>query len=228
MKARFGLLSKLLRAGPDRPTRLHDGRGNLVSPGRLLRNGPRAAGSGLLRLLLGRWPVRPWFSYDATRAIAEHLTPRSVVLEYGSGRSTLWLARRCAHVYSVEDSPEWHALVQRLLQQHTIANVTYGLRADPASYAGFPEDPTARFDLVIVDGSHRLACVRAALPRLQAGGMLYIDNTDGDLDAAEALVGEQVRQAGGVLQRYTDFAPAQLYVSQGLMYLSPKDSPRYT
>lgn len=218
MSRPLGILEKLLRAAPDRPTRLHDGKGHRVSWSRLLRNGPQALLSGMLRLLFQIWPERPWISYDAASRIAQHLHPGSVVLEYGSGRSTIWLARRSGHVYSVEDSPAWHQRVQALLQSHQLANTTYALLTDRERYVNFPDQPTMQFDLIIVDGSHRTECVRAAVGRLLPGGMLYIDNSDGDLHDAEQIVAAAAEHEHGQLSFYTDFAPTQLYVSQGLLY----------
>ncbi|MDZ4721735.1 MAG: class I SAM-dependent methyltransferase [Roseiflexaceae bacterium] len=221
MRRSIGFLAKLLRAAPDRPTRLHDGKGNRVSIRRLIRNGPQALISGLLRLLFQIWPERPWISYDATTRLARHLNPNSVVLEYGSGRSTIWLARQSDHVYSIEDSPAWYQRVQGLLHDHRLANTTYSLQTTPDDYINFPNQPGLLFDLIIVDGSHRTACVQAAIGRLQPGGILYIDNSDGDLRDAEQIVAAMAEREHGQLCFYTDFVPTQLYVSQGLLYQRP-------
>jgi Methyltransferase domain len=222
----FTLIDRIVRAGPDRPTRLHDAKGNFVGWRRALLNGPRALASGIGRVLLRRWPERPWYSYAAADRIAAHLGADSRVLEFGSGRSTIWLARHAGHVMSVEHNPEWHALVTDLLRARGLTHVTYLLRVEQDQYLAVLDEPPAQFDLIIVDGAHRVACAKAGLPHLRPGGLLYIDNTDGELAEAERAVAAFAAQHGGALTYYTDFAPTQMYASQGLMYRHPPDHSR--
>lgn len=226
MSKPFTLIDRIVRAGPDRPTRLHDAKGNFVGWRRALLHGPRALASGIGRVLLGRWPERPWYSYAAADRIAAHLRADSRVLEFGSGRSTIWLARHAGQVLSVEHNPEWHALVSALLQQRGLTHVTYLLRTNQEQYLAVLDEPSAQFDLIIVDGAHRIACTMAALPHLRPGGLLYIDNTDGQLAEAERAVAEFGERHGGTLTYYTDFAPTQMYASQGLMYHHSPDHSR--
>ena len=49
----------------------------------------------------------PWWPYDATAWIDEHLPPQARVFEYGGGGSTLWLHDHGAVVTVVEHNTAW-------------------------------------------------------------------------------------------------------------------------
>jgi predicted O-methyltransferase YrrM len=145
------------------------------------------------------------------------------VVEFGSGMSTLWLARRAGFVLSVEDDAGWHDAVQAKLSRHRLGNVRLELRGerDYADLSGFPD---RYFDFALVDGSARHDCVVAALAKLKPGGWLYLDNTDkdmtrpgGDLRRAEAALLDAVDASGGDVRTFVDFAPGNFFVEQGML-----------
>jgi SAM-dependent methyltransferase len=214
------LAIKLLAGAPDRRTRFHDATGQLTPIGRILRNAPRGLATAVLRLALGRLPVRPWLSYDAQDLIEAHLTSESRVLEFGSGMSTRWFAARAGRVVSIENSPEWHQRIRSALPQRD--SITYRLAEGEAAYTAIPDGES--FDLILVDGRWRDRCVENALDRLRPKGILYLDNADkgssvdsGDVPRAVALIEEAAERNGWRLQRFTDFAPAVFFAQAGLL-----------
>ena len=214
------LFTKLIAGAPNRRTRFHDATGTRVPLSRLVRNGSRGLGGAILRVLLGYRPRRPWISYDAQALMARHLTPASRVLEFGSGMSTLWFAGQAGAIVSVEHHPEWYAKVKGMLPQGRA--IDYRLASDPATYCDVADE--AGFDLVLVDGRFRDQCVAAGLKVLQPGGILYLDNSDhalddndGDVPRAVALMEDAARQNGWRLQRFTDFAPTMFFAQAGLL-----------
>jgi hypothetical protein len=208
-----------------RKTRLHDELGRRVPLSRLLRNGPRAALTGVLRLALGRRPPIPWISYDAQRLLARFLTRESEVLEFGSGMSTLWYARKAGHVTSIEDSRDWYAGMERRLGG--LGNVDYHFAGHPAAYVS--EAPDKLYDLIMIDGSWRDRCAEFAIAHLKPGGTIYLDNSDkgadprntGDTPRARRLLLEFAATHGLPSREFTDFAPTQLFVQRGLMVGPP-------
>jgi hypothetical protein len=144
-----------------------------------------------------------WWSYKAIDATQAHLDRRggqARVFEYGSGASTAWLARRAGEVTSVEHDEGFAEFLRPLLPEQGV-----DLRVVPAEPSPDPATPSRRrghagldfaryvhaiddvpgeFDLVVVDGRARVACVRAALPRLAPGGLVLLDNADRDEYAA--------------------------------------------
>ncbi len=214
------LFTKLIAGAPNRRTRFHDATGTRVSLSRLMRNGSRGLGGAILRVLLGYRPQVPWISYDAQALLARHLTPASRVLEFGSGMSTLWFAGRAGAIVSVEHHPEWYAKVKGMLPQGPA--IDYRLASDPAAYCAVADE--AGFDLVLVDGRFRDQCVAVGLKVLRPGGILYLDNSDhalddydGDVPRAVALIEAAARQNDWRLQRFTDFAPTMFFAQAGLL-----------
>jgi predicted O-methyltransferase YrrM len=106
-------------------------------------------------------------------------------VEFGSGRSTAWFARRLARLTSVEHDPGWHEKVKADLERGGIGNVDYrfvpaeppGAPADRPRYAAVLDDfPDGSLDLVVVDGHYRDACLALAPPKLKPGGLLLVDD----------------------------------------------------
>jgi hypothetical protein len=215
---------KLIAGAPERKTRLHDQLGRAVPLSRALRNGPRALATGMARILLGWRPERPWISYDAQRVIAAFLGPDREVLEFGSGMSTMWFARKAGHVVSIEDDEAWHAAVGERLR--AFGNIDYRFSADRPSYVALAPDKA--YDLIMIDGSWREDCAEFAIRHLKPGGMIYLDNSDkadegtktGDVPSACATLIAFAERTGSTTLEFTDFAPTQLFVQRGLMVRS--------
>src|SRR3954468_23735851 len=66
----------------------------------------------------------PWFSYAANDYLSQWLKPEMTAFEFGSGGSTLFLAKHVKSVRSVEDNPKWYELVSKRLQEKHISNAT--------------------------------------------------------------------------------------------------------
>lgn len=183
---------------------------------------PRALGSGILRLVTGRLPQRPWISYDAQRVIAAFLASRPVprVIEFGSGQSTRWYAERCAELISLEADPGWYRKIAAQLAGYTC--VDYRLASTFEEFTS--PSVTGKFDLVMIDGPWRDDCVALALDHLADEGLLYLDNSDKSANPCEGDVPEARRrlidfagQTGRAWREFTDFAPAQFFAQRGLL-----------
>jgi len=146
----------------------------------------------------------PWWTYQATDAVAEFLARldgRARAFEYGSGASTVWLARRAGSVDAVEHEAGWAARVRELLAS------TPGLRCEPTVHvpavpltprplvaSGAPsgqgmefsgyvhaiDDVEGDFDLVLVDGRARADVLLHVLDRVRPGGMVLLDDAQRD------------------------------------------------
>jgi predicted O-methyltransferase YrrM len=130
-----------------------------------------------------RHPRDPWIAPEAVEALTAFLRPDSTVVEWGSGRSTAWFARRARCVVSVEHDRQWFLAVQAELKSAGLeARVRHHLartRENPSVYVGSVDGiPLRSVDLVLVDGIWREECVRAAIPLLRPGGLLVVDNSD--------------------------------------------------
>lgn len=139
----------------------------------------------------------PWWTYRAIEAVSRWLEEREQparVFEYGSGASTFWLARRAAEVHSVEHHRAFgDMMVGELARQaHVhlrivepvwspspqVGSAKEGHRGlDFAAYVAAIEEVPGSFDLVVIDGRAREACLAAAVDRLAPGGIVVFDNT---------------------------------------------------
>lgn len=138
----------------------------------------------------------PWWSYDAIDEVNTFLAgrPKARVFEYGSGASTIWAALRAEHVTSVEHDESWHPIISNRLREFD--NVDLRLmppddtfHADFGSqkpgnasrsfkaYVSAIEDSDTPFDLIIIDGRARVACLKHALGKLADDGMIVFDNS---------------------------------------------------
>ena len=69
----------------------------------------------------------PWQVPESIFKEAENLNENDIVLELGTGGSTLFLAKRVKWVYAVETSEEWYNTVNSKLSDNGIFNVNYYL-----------------------------------------------------------------------------------------------------
>jgi hypothetical protein len=148
---------------------------------------------------------QPWMVFDAVDFLNSLPIEGKRVFEYGSGGSTLyWLSRNMICV-SVEHDLGWYETVRihldasmkadyRLVQPKKsqseesldIANPLLYLSGDPAfrgycfkNYASqIDAFPDGNFDVVLVDGRARPACIMHSAPKVKVNGLLILDNAD--------------------------------------------------
>lgn len=135
-----------------------------------------------------RNPDLPWLTPVAVDLLRDLLKKTDAGLEYGSGRSTAWFARRTRHVTSVESSKVWFEKVKRKLAQENLSNVDFHYVAadqagsDAEARAEYvTADPTlksASMDYALVDGLFRDECALRACELLKPGGVLIVDNAN--------------------------------------------------
>src|SRR4051812_3857706 len=58
-----------------------------------------------------RHPEAPWLTPQSIALLDAWLKPSHRGIEWGAGRSTVWVGRRVAHLLSIECDPQWHAWV---------------------------------------------------------------------------------------------------------------------
>lgn len=139
----------------------------------------------------------PWWNLDAKDRVAAFLETRdnAKVFEYGSGSSTVWLAKRAGHITSVEHDPLWFSYLKdygALPANVSLLNVPTdtdeerdescrsGRRGDEdkcfGNYVHAITKQGKLFDLIVIDGRARVACLRLAKDYLAEGGIILFDN----------------------------------------------------
>jgi len=159
-------------------------------------------------LLEGSSPIsdeQPWITFDAIRYLDKRVQPTDLVLEFGGGGSTLFFLNRCREVITIEHNNEWFSLLKELVEKKHLDNWTGRLvppeqghlvaspeASNPEHYSSAePKDvnyknyassidcyPDEFFDIILVDGRSRPACIKHAAPKLKKGGLLVLDNAD--------------------------------------------------
>jgi precorrin-6B methylase 2 len=140
----------------------------------------------------------PWWTYDAIEKVEAFLEdrPGARVFEWGSGASTVWLAKRAGSVVSIDHDAPWVEFsAPRLAEQGNarVELVPADAQPDPdprflsgkAGYAGQTfrayveaiDRHEGRFDLIVIDGRARAACLDKAVERLARGGLIVFDNS---------------------------------------------------
>ena len=102
------------------------------------------------------------------------------MLEWGSGASTFWLAKRAGWVESTEHDVKWYNTVDREITRNGITNVNLAhIPKDCKAYTFAPQKQPL-FDLILVDGVKRDLCMKRAVGALRPGGFLVLDNAERD------------------------------------------------
>lgn len=143
-----------------------------------------------MRLQADQWlhPENPWLTRHAVQLLDQLLRPNDVGFEWGSGRSTVWFARRTEHLTSIENNPIWYERVKQMLAQEELENVSYEFRetvqfvealGEGSSYVqAISQFPDRSVDYILVDGWARDWCCLAGISKLQTGGLLVLDNAN--------------------------------------------------
>jgi predicted O-methyltransferase YrrM len=139
-----------------------------------------------------------WWTLEAVELVDKFLAsrPAARVFEYGSGASTVWLSSRTSEVISIEHDAEWQTLVSlhtdklpgikliSVAAEQRSADSTYvsGRKGwsdmDFETYVRQLESAGGLFDLIIVDGRARSACLAMAIKRIKPDGIILFDNSD--------------------------------------------------
>jgi hypothetical protein len=203
-------------------TRLHDEKENLL-PLTQLRYLPRNVHLTVRRRLMGALPDLPWIPFNAIERLEACLRSDWRMIEFGSGMSTAWYARRVAYVHSIESDSGWYQTLANTLP----GNVRYELRSGPR-YWDLDEYEDRSLDFAVIDGIARDQCVNAVLPKLRSGGWIYLDNSDKDMTVsnghvrlAESAIRQAARAPGGEVLSATGLTVGMLVAQEWLLARVP-------
>ncbi len=122
-----------------------------------------------------KWRGIPWLTKPTIAFLQRTLTPEMVMLEVGSGASTVWFARRVKEITSFEHQREWFFLVAHKLRAAGIGNCT--LRLEPNyPVKGIPGH-NSQYDFILIDGRGRVQSIKTTYIRLKPGGYLMLDDS---------------------------------------------------
>ncbi|MEZ4943243.1 MAG: hypothetical protein R3D58_20375 [Saprospiraceae bacterium] len=149
----------------------------------------------------------PWLNFPALDYLKKNLRPEFKVFEYGGGGSTLFFCKNVAKTFTVEHDPNWFEVLKVAVRKKGYQNWEGELIVPDKGKANMnlspaqPDDfvsnskeframrfetyaryikkyPKEFFDVVVVDGRSRPACIKQALSHIKSGGILVVDNTE--------------------------------------------------
>ena len=100
----------------------------------------------------------------------KNINKNSIVLEYGSGESTIEIANLCKSVLSIEHNPKWYSIIKSQLPSNATiilkeSNLPYIDGHADGTYQEFKDYIEAplgygKFDIILIDGRARLECAK--------------------------------------------------------------------
>lgn len=168
----------------------------------------------------------PWWTYKAIDEVDRFLAskPDAAVFEYGSGASTVWLAQRAGTVHSVEHDSGWFTLMQSKIAPFGNVELVHRpsdseRNADPLfhsrkenyegrSFADYVNAITMggiHYDVIVIDGRARPACLAVAQSNLAPGGLIVFDNTK------RVRYDKAIRASGLLARHFSGLTPSLPY-----------------
>ena len=123
--------------------------------------------------------VKPWIHPDVVTMLEENINVNTKILEFGSGNSTVFFSKLTDNLYSVEHNDKWYNKIKSKLNnkvKYILSKVDY--ISQPSKDETFyncntikelfkTNIPDEYFDIIIVDGIHRVNCAYASLNKLK-------------------------------------------------------------
>ena len=177
----------------------------------------------------------PWWSYRAVDKVDAWLAsrPRPIrVFEYGAGASTIWLADRTDEIFSVEHHQGFADYISPTLRslpavELFVVQPTHGAcprvpsakegneNLDFSDYVAAIDQVKGSFDLIVIDGRARTACLAHAGKRLADDGVIVFDNS------ARRRYRQAIEACGLVELKFRGLVPTLPYPDQTSVLYRP-------
>ena len=140
----------------------------------------------------------PWWTYDAIDEVDAFLAkrPDAKVFEFGSGASSIWLTKRAESVISVDHDADWYPVVKERIDGFAHSQLLLVPRDETAAkdvlylsqkqgqegdsfltYASTIDATDELYDVIVIDGRARQACLKHAIAHMAPDGLIVFDNT---------------------------------------------------
>jgi len=127
----------------------------------------------------------PRLNWQAIEFLEKIITPENIILETGTGNSTIWFARRVQRVVSFEDKKNWHDKILESLKKENLRNVEIYFDAhyvEKPFHAMLNKRDNVLYDVILLDGPNigpgRIPLIIKLIPLLKQGGYLILDDTE--------------------------------------------------
>lgn len=132
--------------------------------------------------------IYPWYTKSFLDVLKTWDLSDKVVFEYGVGYSTIWFAKNCKKVMSIDSSLRWVKDVDEysnslgLQDKMSIHYVDYPEKDETKwweatkFYADTSFLKDMLLDIIVIDGSERDGCITPAIENIKPGGIIICDN----------------------------------------------------
>ncbi|MFB8790193.1 MAG: hypothetical protein U7123_15400 [Potamolinea sp.] len=152
----------------------------------------------------------PWYTYPAIEYLNQLDFSDKEIYEYGAGNSSLFWAKKAKCVTSIEDDKTWYCTIQEKQQENQ--EILFIENAE--EYVNSILRSNKKYDLIIIDGSCRLACAKVAVQCLVTGGLIILDNSDWYPETSKFL-----RDSGLIQVDFTGMGPINYYTWTTSLFL---------
>ena len=146
----------------------------------------------------------PWYTYPAIEYLNSFDFAHCDVFEFGSGNSSLYWSSKSKSVISVEDNKDWFEIVNKKKKP----NQRLVYCAEESEYVATLSRQGRKFDIIVIDGNHRLECTSEAIKMLDSDGLILLDNSDRII---EKECGRLLRANGYIQIDFSGFGPINGY-----------------
>lgn len=121
----------------------------------------------------------PWLTREAILFLESYLTKDMDILEFGSGTSTIWFAKRVKSITTVEHNKQWEQILQDNLQKESITNCQI-LSPKNVDYSDITFNTLPLYDFILVDGEgpSRVPSLQASIKLLKPSGVIMVDDIE--------------------------------------------------
>ena len=131
--------------------------------------------------------IYTWMHEKEMKLITDVLTEDTVMLEWGSGGSTLSFSSMVNEYYSIEHNQEWYEKIKNELANYPLNSVEYRfvkqnkeIDTSQSTYEQFKDyidevdSFNTKFDVVLIDGRARRLCAKKVIPYLKPTSFIFI------------------------------------------------------
>ena len=120
----------------------------------------------------------PWLTRQSIEFLDSSLRRIDFGIEFGSGRSTIWLGKRVGHLISIEHDEHWFKRVQVNIKENNLhEKIELRLAGDKISYISIIDQMEKdSVDFCLIDGEYRDDVANRVLEKMKMNSILVIDN----------------------------------------------------
>jgi len=118
----------------------------------------------------------PWVTYPFIDFISERFNSNMNILEFGSGNSTLYYAKKVNSITSVEHNQTWYKKMSNIIPSNV--KLIFKELIENGEYSKCANLLEANYNIIIVDGEDRNNCIYNSINALNENGIIVLDDSE--------------------------------------------------